>query len=154
MSVTTTSAPARARARQSARPRPRDPPVTRATFPLRSIMASSPSGSGAWVVLRPPARPPGEQAGGVDVDRHLGQLEADALVLDDGLAERHPLLGVVECVLVGGAGDTKRAGGDRRPGVLEHLQRAECPRTGIGITRLAAQAILRRHETVLEDDLR
>ena len=47
MSVTTTSAPARARARQSARPRPRDPPVTRATFPLRSIMASSPSGSGA-----------------------------------------------------------------------------------------------------------
>src|ERR1700737_4405335 len=38
MSVTTTSAPARASARQSARPRPRDPPVTRATFPLRSIM--------------------------------------------------------------------------------------------------------------------
>src|SRR5713101_7100403 len=38
MSVTTTSAPARAKARQSARPSPRDPPVTRATFPLRSIM--------------------------------------------------------------------------------------------------------------------
>src|SRR5260370_31147183 len=38
MSVTTPSAPARASARQSARPRPREPPVTRATFPLRSIM--------------------------------------------------------------------------------------------------------------------
>src|SRR4249919_2387426 len=37
MSAMTTSAPARASARASARPRPREPPVTSATRPLRSI---------------------------------------------------------------------------------------------------------------------
>src|SRR5215210_1138372 len=37
MSAMTTSAPARARVRASTRPRPRDPPVTRATRPLKSI---------------------------------------------------------------------------------------------------------------------
>src|SRR5438132_7016949 len=41
MSVTTTSAPWRARVRQSWRPRPREPPVTRATFPVRSQKAMS-----------------------------------------------------------------------------------------------------------------
>src|SRR5260370_3484345 len=41
MSVTTTSAPALASARQSARPRPREPPVTTATLPVRSNIASS-----------------------------------------------------------------------------------------------------------------
>src|SRR4051812_39082666 len=37
MSATTTSAPARARVNASARPSPRDPPVTSATRPERSI---------------------------------------------------------------------------------------------------------------------
>ena len=41
MSVTTTSAPARARASESARPNPREPPVTTATLPLRSNIATS-----------------------------------------------------------------------------------------------------------------
>src|SRR5688500_616562 len=41
MSAITTSAPARASASASARPRPREPPVTRATRPLRSISSAT-----------------------------------------------------------------------------------------------------------------
>ncbi len=55
----------------------------------------------------------------VGVHAHLGQLEGDGLVLDDGPAELLALLGVVQGVLVGGPGDANRLGGHGRAGGLE-----------------------------------
>ena len=52
-----------------------------------------------------PAGAPGEQPSSIDVDRHVRQLEADALVLDDRLAEGDSLLGVIERKLIGRARD-------------------------------------------------
>src|SRR3954468_16722911 len=68
-----------------------------------------------------PRSAPDEQAGGIDLELHVGQREGDRLVLDDLLAELLALLGVVERELVGGAGDAERLGADRRPAGLEGL---------------------------------
>src|SRR5215211_9496323 len=83
----------------------------------------------AFAVLEPllrrahPRRPPYEQARGVDLHLHVGELEGDALVLDDLAAERFALLGVVEGELVGGAGDAESLRADDRPGRLERAHR-------------------------------
>src|SRR4051794_1408419 len=68
-----------------------------------------------------PRGAPDEQAGGVDLELHVGEHEGDRLVLDDLLAELLALLGVVERELVGGAGDAERLGADGRPAGLEGL---------------------------------
>src|SRR5665213_3076863 len=68
-----------------------------------------------------PRGPPHQQAGGVDAGLHVGQLEGDGLVLDDGPTEGLALLGVVERVLVGGTGDAEGLGPDRRAGALKGL---------------------------------
>ena len=64
-----------------------------------------------------------QQAGGVDAGLHVGQLEGDGLVLDDGPVELLALLGVLEGVLVGSAGDADRLGADRWPAGLERGHR-------------------------------
>ena len=75
------------------------------------------------------ARSPDEQSRGLDLHRHVGELERDALPAEDRLAERLPLAGVVGCVLERGAGDADRAGGHLRPRVLEEVHRdARSPR--------------------------
>src|SRR5438067_1747204 len=86
---------------------------------------------------RQSARPPGEQPGGIDVDRHLGQLEADALVLDDRLAKGDTLLGIVEGELIRRPRNADRARRHRGPGMLQHQQRTERAWPGIRIPRLA-----------------
>ena len=85
--------------------------------------------------------PPHEQAGGVDLHLHVGQREGDRLVLDDLLAELLALLGVVERVLVGGAGDAQRLGADDRPRRLEGLHRR---------LRLALLALAHAGEALVE----
>src|ERR1019366_8167633 len=60
-----------------------------------------------------PRRSPDEQSRRVNVHLHVGELEGDALVLDDRPTELLALLGVVERVLVGRTGDAGRLGADR-----------------------------------------
>src|SRR5207237_6066114 len=43
-----------------------------------------------------PESPPDQPAGGLDLERHVGELEGDGLVLDDRPAELLALLGVPE----------------------------------------------------------
>src|SRR4051794_13977198 len=75
------------------------------------------------LVAAHPGGSPDEQSGGVDLGLHVGEREGDRLVLDDRLAELGPLLGVVEGVLVGRAGDAERLGADHRAARLERLHR-------------------------------
>src|SRR6476659_643903 len=70
-----------------------------------------------------PGGAPDEQAGGVDLHLHVGEGEGDRLVLDDRLAELLPLFGVLERVLVGGAGDADRLRADGGSAGLEGLHR-------------------------------
>src|SRR5438093_1528878 len=101
-----------------------------------------------------PAGAPDEQACGVDLHRHVGELEAHSLVLPEGLAELHAILGVLEGELVGRARDAERAGGYARPRRLQRGQRAERSRAGVVGVRLAAEAVVERNVAVLEDHLR
>src|SRR4051794_30494157 len=80
------------------------------------------------------------QAGGVDLELHVGQREAHGLVLDDLLAELLALLGVVERVLVGGAGDADRLGADGRAAGLEGLHRGLL--LGAGALARAGEALV------------
>src|SRR5262245_42021057 len=83
----------------------------------------------ALAVLEPllrrahPRRPPHEQACGVDLHLHVGELERDALVLDDLATERLALLCVVERELVGGPGDAECLRADDRSRRLERAHR-------------------------------
>src|SRR3954454_19647451 len=70
-----------------------------------------------------PRRAPDEQAGGVDLELHVGQREAHRLVLDDLLAELLALLGVLERVLVGGTRDADGLRANGRAAGLEGLHR-------------------------------
>ena len=88
-----------------------------------------------------PRRPPHEQPGGVDLHLHVGELERDALVLDDLAAERLALLGVFEGELVRGAGDAERLRAHDRPGRLERAHRR---------LHLRALALTRPGESALE----
>ena len=51
-----------------------------------------------------------QQARGVDLGGHVGELELDRLVLGDRLAERLALLGVFERELQGALRDARRRG--------------------------------------------
>src|SRR6266542_684260 len=66
---------------------------------------------------------PDEEARRLDVHRHVGELEADALAAEDWAAERLALARVLRRVLERGAGNADGAGGDLRPGGLEEVQR-------------------------------
>ena len=85
-----------------------------------------------------PRGPPHEQAGGVDLGGHVGEHERDRLVHDDRLAERLALLGVVEGVLVGGAGDADGHGAPTAGRVASKVAMAGCfspvfwPLAGLG----------------------
>src|SRR6266511_3935543 len=70
-----------------------------------------------------PRRPPDEEACRVDLHLHVGELERDALVLDDLAPEGLAVLGVVEGEFVGGARDAERLGADDGPGRLERAHR-------------------------------
>src|ERR1700694_1413105 len=73
---------------------------------------------------RHPSGTPDEQARGVDLHRHVGELEADRLVLPEGLAELLAVLGVLERELIRGAGD---ADGSRPGSGAVSLQRHQRP---------------------------
>ena len=75
------------------------------------------------LVAAHPRRAPHQQACGVDLELHAGQREGDRLVLDDLATELLALLGVLQRVLVGGAGDAQRLGADGRARGLEGLHR-------------------------------
>src|SRR4051812_22353196 len=64
----------------------------------------------------------GQQTSGLQLGRHVGQLELDRLVLGDGHAERLALLRVGDGGLEGCAGDAARAGRDVDPAQLERPQ--------------------------------
>src|SRR4051812_29757329 len=59
-----------------------------------------------------PRRLTGDEAGGLDLGRHVGELELDRLVLGYRLAERLALLAVAQGELEGALGDADAAGGD------------------------------------------
>src|SRR5207248_6385384 len=68
-----------------------------------------------------PERPPDQAAGSLDLGRHVGEHEADGLVLDDGAPELLALLGVLEGELESGSRDAQRLGGHDRASALERL---------------------------------
>src|SRR5262249_39050477 len=76
-----------------------------------------------------PARPPHQEPRRVDLGLHVGELERDALVLDDRPAELHALLGVLQGVLVGRARDTDGLRADERTARLERAHRRLYART-------------------------
>src|SRR4029453_4061436 len=68
----------------------------------RLELAHRPLGGGELLAAAGHPRPaPDEQAGGVDLELHVGEHERDRLVLDDRLAELLAILGVAQRVLVG-----------------------------------------------------
>src|SRR5262249_9426604 len=108
-----------------------------------------------------PGRAPHEQPGRVDLQRHVGQRERDRLVLDDRPAELRALLGVLERVLVGRAGDADGLGADARARRLERLHRrlaapaVALARPGQALVELllAAQQAAAGHAAVVEEDV-
>ena len=64
-----------------------------------------------------------ERARGLDLRRHVGELEADRLELGDRLPELHALLGVGERVLERAAGEADRAGGGVDAGDVQAVHR-------------------------------
>src|SRR6202162_3372214 len=111
-------------------------------------------GAAEWHALRRhPTRPPDEQARGVDLHRHVGELETDRFVLPKGLSKLFTVLRVVERELVGRARDAEGAGGHARPCGLESHQRAQRPRACVLGVGFAAQAVVERDVAVLEDHL-
>src|SRR3954452_18517038 len=65
---------------------------------------------GALAGVLHPGRLAGEQARGLDLGRHVGELELDRLMLGDRLAEGLSLLAVAEGELQGALGDADAAG--------------------------------------------
>ena len=88
-----------------------------------------------------------EQAGGVDAGGHVGEAEADGLVLADRLAERVSGLGVLDGVLEGGAGDADRGGGQVDAGLVEGVHEA------VEALALLAQQAVGRDRAVLQEHL-
>src|SRR5437879_4527464 len=105
-SVMTTSAPWRASVSASWRPRPR--------------------GAREWPPLGGhPAVSPDEQPRGVDLHRHVGELEPDRLVLPQRLAELLAVLRVVERELICGPRDPEGARANAGPRRLQRRQGAK-----------------------------
>ena len=129
------------------------PPST-CTASVVAFIAVSAAKAFAYEPSRPASSPasqrgagaPDEQARGLDLHRHLGQLERDALLRQQRLAERLPLARVVGRVLERGARDADGAGRDLRPRVLEEVHRDE-----EALAVLPEQAV-GRNARVLEDE--
>src|SRR5712691_447316 len=102
---------------------------------------------------RHPSGAPDEQASGVDLHRHVRELEADRLVLPQRLAELLAFLCVIERELECRARDAERARGDTRASRFQCHQRTERSRAGVLLIGLAAEPVVQRDVTVLEDDL-
>ena len=108
-----------------------------------------------------PRGPPHQKPRSVDVHLHVGELEGDALVLDDGPTELLAFLGVVERVLVGGARDAQRLGADGRSrrlegghrGLARRLLALAHPGQLLVELFLAPEQVGRRHAALLEHDL-
>src|SRR5579884_2628100 len=83
----------------------------------------------------PPGGLPGEQAHGVDLDRHVGELEGDRLLLRDRLPERAPLLRVIARVLEGGARATASAASATREASRSGAIGAPSPKRAAAGTR-------------------
>src|SRR5215207_3312038 len=64
----------------------------------------------------------GEQARGLDLGRHVGELGLDRLVLGDRLAEGDPLLGVAQSLVQSPLGEAEAHGGDTDATAVERLQ--------------------------------
>ncbi len=106
---------------------------------------------GALAGVLHPRRLAGQQAGRLDLGRHVGELELDRLVLGDRLAEGLALLAVAEGQLERALGDADAAGGDVDAADLErvhHLHEA-LPDAGL----LAAQHPLGRAAVAVVDEL-
>src|SRR5436190_15000755 len=76
---------------------------------------------GALAGVLHPRRLAGDEPGGLDLGRHVGELELDRLVLGDRLAEGLALLAVAQRQLQGTLGDADAAGGDVDPANLERV---------------------------------
>jgi hypothetical protein len=63
--------------------------------------------------------PVGEQAGGLDLGGHVGELELDSLEFADRMPECGPLARVAERLFVGGLGDADGAGRNVDPAGLQ-----------------------------------
>src|SRR5258705_4342543 len=77
----------------------------------------------ALALVEQPRGLPGEQPRRLDLGRHVGDEEVDALVDRDRLAELDSLARVLDRVLEGGPRDTDRAGGRPGPRLVERLHR-------------------------------
>src|SRR6185295_7054148 len=106
---------------------------------------------GALARVLHPRRLARKEASGLDLGRHVGELELDRLVLGDRLAEGLALLAVAEGELQGALGDADATGGDVDAADLErvhHLDEALAdPRL------LAAQHALGRAAVAVVDEL-
>jgi hypothetical protein len=70
-------------------------------------------------LIEPPRGIERQQVGSVDLGDHVGELEGDALVCADRLAELFALCGIVQGVVEGAAGAADGSGGNRDAGGVE-----------------------------------
>src|SRR5579862_6535706 len=68
-----------------------------------------------------------QQPGGLDADRHVGQLPLNRLKARDGLAELVPLFRIAEGRLIGALREADGHGRNANPAGVEHLQRVDEP---------------------------
>src|SRR5260370_16262514 len=93
---------------------------------------------------RHPAGAPYEQPRGVDLHRHVRELEADRLVLPQRLAELLAFLRVIERELEPRTRDADRTGGDCRPGRFERHPRTKISGPALPRLLLATQTVVHR----------
>src|SRR5438477_367721 len=108
-------------------------------------------GSGEDVILArvlQSCRAPGQQAGSVDLGRHVREHPLDRLKIGDLLSERLALLGIREGVLETRARDPDRLRRDRDAAAVEGRERDL-----VSLIRLAEET-RGRHSRILEDELR
>src|ERR1700710_472 len=106
---------------------------------------------GARAGVLHPRRLAGDEAGGLDLGRHVGELELDRLVLGDRLAEGLALLRVAQGELEGALGDTDTAGGDVDAADLERVHHLAEALADAGL--LAAEDALGRALVAVVDEL-
>src|SRR6476620_4929238 len=106
---------------------------------------------GALAGVLHPRRLAGEEAGGLDLGGHVGELEMDRLVLGDRLAEGLALLAVAEGELEGPLGDADAAGGDVDAADLERIHHLHEALADSGL--LAAEHALGRALVAVVDEL-
>ena len=66
---------------------------------------------------------PDHEIGGADLGCHIGELEADSLILVDGLAESGALLGILDSLVHGVLHETIGDGADGHTGAVQSLHR-------------------------------